>query len=203
MELLLFPHERTETESKPLLFKTSLQYLSTRPAQTSRQIQLHQITGWSVFLQQKYISSYNNNFNYYWWLSHHSTQLRTANILTNLSHNSNQNIPQIISMFRSYSYDVPLHTTRNLLPFHNLVSCKKWLQDLIYMIQIHATPLNKSQKECYMSCLGDIRYLADGTRLDVAFAVIKLTKFVTRPTTTHLVLLHPLVHYLNATWQLE
>ena len=50
-----------------------------------------------------------------------------------------------------------------------------------------------------MSCIGDVRYLADGTRFDISFAVAKLAQFVTTPTKTHFNLLTHLVRYLTAT----
>lgn len=59
--------------------------------------------------------------------------------------------------------------------------------------------LPPSDTERFQSTLGDIRYLADGTRPDIAYAASRLAKHTHKPTTAHQHLLKHLTRYLKHT----
>lgn len=60
-------------------------------------------------------------------------------------------------------------------------------------------PLNPKDATDYRSILGQLRYLADSTRLDIAFATSKLAAMMHHPTQQHQLLLHHLLRYLKIT----
>lgn len=66
-----------------------------------------------------------------------------------------------------------------------------------YDEQFQDTKLNDADKQLYISCIGDLRYLADCTRPDLAFATGKLARFITSPTQCHLALLKHTIRYLH------
>lgn len=59
--------------------------------------------------------------------------------------------------------------------------------------------LDTENAELYRSTIGDLRYLADSTRFDVAFATSRLARHSKAPTTKHMMLLKHVLRYLKRT----
>lgn len=60
-------------------------------------------------------------------------------------------------------------------------------------------PLSSLDRLLSQSLMGDLRFLADSTRLEIAFAVAQLEQHLTRPTAQHMLLLKHVLRYLSGT----
>lgn len=63
----------------------------------------------------------------------------------------------------------------------------------------NAPPLDSKATERYQSTIGDIRYLADSTRIDIAYAASRLARHTSNPNATHQAILKHLIRYLKKT----
>jgi len=61
------------------------------------------------------------------------------------------------------------------------------------------TPLPPHQRKEYESIIGSLRYLADSTRLDIAYAIGKLAQFTHQPQRHHFEMLKHVLRYLKGT----
>lgn len=59
--------------------------------------------------------------------------------------------------------------------------------------------LNNDEAENYRALIGDLRYLADSTRMDIAFATARLARHTAKPTTAHWKLTNHILRYLKHT----
>lgn len=59
--------------------------------------------------------------------------------------------------------------------------------------------LTKTQHDFFQSLIGDLRYLADSTRMDIAFATSRLARHTNAPTDKHFELLKHVLRYLKRT----
>lgn len=62
-----------------------------------------------------------------------------------------------------------------------------------------AEPLSTSEAEQYRELIGDLRYLADSTMLEIALESARLARNFTKTTTTHWNLTKYFLRYLKAT----
>jgi hypothetical protein len=60
-------------------------------------------------------------------------------------------------------------------------------------------PIDESLKSQYQSILGSILWIMLGSRLDIAFATVKMAQFTNNPSQEHLDKLRWIVKYLNST----
>lgn len=68
-----------------------------------------------------------------------------------------------------------------------------------FVVNAQATALDPAQKDRYQALVGELRYLADSTRLDIAYATARLAQLIHKPITKHSTLLHYVLRYLIRT----